>query len=937
MSREKLVGYLWPESDEEKARHALAQTLYRLRRELGADAITTDGGVLRAAPSALTADALEFEDALDRGELERAEALYAGPFLDGFYLAGTPEFERWASAERGRLAQRHRDALETLAQRAAADRDRVAAAEWWRRLATLDPLNTRYALAFMKALAAAGDRAGALHHARLHEALLQQELDAPLDPAVTALASRLRVEQEDAPVRKTADHQSIGPARSTPESRNELAAHETTMAHDPVRPDVSLAGTETPVRHPPRRVRRRGPRAVWIGLAALAALAVMSVAMFKPRPNPTSALVAVGFIDDYTAGDSSGLADALPDMLTTNLGRVPELHMLSRAELYNALARLNVDHPDAAAFVRAAHQVGVRELIDGAIYRRANGQLRLDVRRLDLESGAVREVYRAEGRDVFALVDSITANIATSLGARLPGTLRVADVTTNSLVAYHFYEKGLRALYQEDESGAIRFFSAALEVDSSFGMAAYYAFRVTGQRAYLERAMRLAARVSERERLLIRAEWAASMDDPSRLTLAESLVVRFPSETDGYVMLGDARLWSGDFLGALPPLRRVIAMDSLSFAGGDGRCRACDALRSIITAYELADSLPAAERTARQWIRRQPRSAAAWSALADNLEMQGRLSEAATVRQQGVALDPGIRDNFIATAQAAIRGGEFGRADALLSEMIRSGTGQQQQDGLWFLDISLRYQGRLTEALAVARRYRRLAHAAGVPSDYEAYPEAQVLFEMGRFRNAAALFDTIAHAVDSSATASRLARSRIWALTQEATALAAAGDTASVNIIADTLEALAPFSGYGRDRRLYHHARGLVLVARGRRDEALRELRQAIFSPTSGYTRTNLELAHILIDLHRPRQAIAILQSALRGGLEASNMYVTHTEIHELLGRAFEAAGEPDSAAMYDRMAVDAWRNADPAFALRRKATAQRLAGLEAPASELVR
>jgi predicted Zn-dependent protease len=191
--------------------------------------------------------------------------------------------------------------------------------------------------------------------------------------------------------------------------------------------------------------------------------------------------------------------------------------------------------------------------------------------------------------------------------------------------------------------------------------------------------------------------------------------------------------------------------------------------------------------------------------------------------------------------------------------------------------------------------------------------------------------------VDSSATTSRLARSRIWALTQEATALAAAGDTASVTIIADTLEALAPFSGYGRDRRLYHHARGLVLEARGRRDEALREFRQAIFSPTSGYTRTNLEMARILVELHRPRQAIAILQSALRGGLEASNMYVTHTDIHELLGRAFEVAGEPDSAARYDQMAVDAWRNADPAIAHRREATGERLAGLAAPAPEPVR
>lgn len=931
VSREKLVGYLWPEKDEERARHVLAQMLYRLRRELGAGAITSDGAVLRLDTAVLTADAMEFDDALERGDLDGAQALYAGPFLDGFYLAAAPEFERWASTERSRLAQRYRDALETLAQRAAARADRMAMVEWWRRLATLEPLNTRYTLAFMEALDAAGDRAGALQHARLHEALLQQEFDTPPDPAVAALASRLRMEQEDARPPGTNDRSST---RTTPPAAQ---PHRATSAHDTTLPAVSMDRVAAPRTPAPPAPRRAGRRAVWTGLAMLVPLAALSVAMFRPHPSDSPVLVAVGAISDYTAGDSSDMADALPDMLTTNLGRVPELHVLSRAQLYTVLAQLKIGRPDAAAFARAAHQAGARELLDGAIYRRADGRLRLDVRRLDLESGAVREVYRAEGRDLFALVDSITAHLAASMGARLPGTLRVADVTTSSLVAYHFYEKGLRALYQADQSGAFRFFSAALDVDSSFGMAAYYAYRTTGDRSYLERAMHLTTRVSERERLLIRAEWAASMDDPSRLAWAESLTVRFPQETDGYVMLGNARLWSGDFLGALAPLREVIAMDSLSFAGSDGRCLACDALGSIITAYELADSLPAAERVAREWTRRQPGSSAAWKALADNLEKQGRLREATAVRQQVVALDPGTRDNFIVTAQAAIHGGDFERADALLHEMIRSGTDLQQQEGLWYLDISLRYQGRLTEALAVARRYRALARAAGSPAAYEAYPETQVLFEMGRFREAAALCDTIAHAVDSSATASREARNQIWALIHEATALAAAGDTASVAAIADTLEALAPLSGYGRDRRLYHHARGLLLEARGRPAEAASEFRQAIFSLTAGYTRTNRELARILIELHRPREAIPVLQAALKGGLDASNMYVTYTEIYDLLGRAFEAAGEPDSAVTYDRMVVSAWRNADSAFAQRRDEAARRLAGLETRAAEVGR
>jgi hypothetical protein len=45
------------------------------------------------------------------------------------------------------------------------------------------------------------------------------------------------------------------------------------------------------------------------------------------------------------------------------------------------------------------------------------------------------------------------------------------------------------------------------------------------------------------------------------------------------------------------------------------------------------------------------------------------------------------------------------------------------------------------------------------------------------------------------------------------------------------------------------------------------------------YTRTNVEMAKSLLELGRYGDAIAILEPALRGSLEASNLYVTHTEI----------------------------------------------------------
>jgi DNA-binding SARP family transcriptional activator len=199
ISRDKLIAYLWPEADMQHGRGLLKQACYALRRDLDAPALFLGTSELRLNPSVIASDVQGFETALERREDADAAKLYAGCFLDGFYLSGADEFERWVEAERGRLQQRAGEALERLATGAAARGEYISAVAWWRRLAGLDPLNSRVALGLMSALVAAGDRAGALHVARAHEARLRDELDAAPDPAVVELTERLRAQSEPPP------------------------------------------------------------------------------------------------------------------------------------------------------------------------------------------------------------------------------------------------------------------------------------------------------------------------------------------------------------------------------------------------------------------------------------------------------------------------------------------------------------------------------------------------------------------------------------------------------------------------------------------------------------------------------------------------------------------------------------------------------------------
>jgi DNA-binding SARP family transcriptional activator/Tol biopolymer transport system component len=191
LSRDRIEAYLWPESSAERARHALDQAVYAIRHAVGSDFILSTGRELRLNPELVIADVWEFDAAVRAREWAAAVGHYKGLLLDGFHFSESRELVSWIDAERARLRAEYATALESLATRSAEAGDHSQSVVWWRRLVTADPLSPAATKKLMLALATAGDRAGAVKHARLYQEVVRQQLEIEPDAEIESLAASL--------------------------------------------------------------------------------------------------------------------------------------------------------------------------------------------------------------------------------------------------------------------------------------------------------------------------------------------------------------------------------------------------------------------------------------------------------------------------------------------------------------------------------------------------------------------------------------------------------------------------------------------------------------------------------------------------------------------------------------------------------------------------
>ena len=116
LSRDWLAAFLWPDTDDRRAKAALRRTLSALKSAVGAAAIFASREAIGLEADAIWCDVTAFRQALQQDDLVTAVTLYRDDFLAGFSLRDSIPFDDWQLQEQESLRRELAQALAKLTQ-----------------------------------------------------------------------------------------------------------------------------------------------------------------------------------------------------------------------------------------------------------------------------------------------------------------------------------------------------------------------------------------------------------------------------------------------------------------------------------------------------------------------------------------------------------------------------------------------------------------------------------------------------------------------------------------------------------------------------------------------------------------------------------------------------------------------------------------------------
>ena len=277
---------------------------------------------------------------------------------------------------------------------------------------------------------------------------------------------------------------------------------------------------------------------------------------------------------------------------------------------------------------------------------------------------------------------------------------------------------------------SIAHFDKAISLDPNFALAELNRANVSPTAKeffdHLKKAVALADKASDGERMLIQANEAGANANPTKQKeILDKLVAAYPNDERAHFNLGGYYFGQQDFAQAITHYKRAteLAPDYST------------AFNILGYAYRQNEAYGDAENAFKKYIELIPNDPNPYDSYAELLLKMGRFDEAITQYNKALSVDPNFVNSHFGIAAALTYEGKAAEAQAELQKMTQKArTDGERRTALFGQTIVALDSGKFDQALAeVAKQYasrRRANDAAAMTGDLQL--KGNILLEMGK-------------------------------------------------------------------------------------------------------------------------------------------------------------------------------------------------------------
>jgi tetratricopeptide (TPR) repeat protein/predicted Ser/Thr protein kinase len=453
------------------------------------------------------------------------------------------------------------------------------------------------------------------------------------------------------------------------------------------------------------------------GVIVILALVIITAAiLFFGREEKNSERIPIA-VADFVNQTNEPELNGLSGMLITSMEKSRRLSVFSRSRMFDILKQMG--HEDVSTIDEnlgreICKQANVNALVVSSI-RKFGKVYSIDLKILDPEKGdyIFTEKEDGEGQEsIPTMIDRLGEKTRKGLQENVDDILassqKVADVTTTNLEAYQHFFQGEQLINQLKFKEAIEELKKAVAQDSTFAQAYYrLAYAESWEHGYegilkkhLEHALKYIDRIPERERYLVRAQYAMrDRNFKAGVDILKEMEKIYPDDKEMIYNIGDWLYHLHDYHNAITYLKKTLQIDPNHQR----------ALQHLTSTYREMGNYNKMLETAKRYVAASG-SEESYRYLGDAYALLGQLEQGITTFQQARDLFP---ENYQITGSISelyAYQGEYVRAEAELKKLIEKNQPSEVRSyGYNELSDFYPYQGKYRKALqAINRRIELL-------------------------------------------------------------------------------------------------------------------------------------------------------------------------------------------------------------------------------------